>query len=229
MQSPPPGDQMAQAGTEVSTGDQGQVQEPAQVSQPTSQPDQGQTVPVTVLQEVRRELQEIKRENDLYRNAFLNNQFQQQQREPEFDPEEPVTAGQVDAFLERKLQPLRQQAEQDRIRASYVNAKVKYPDFDKMLAYADALVAEQPWMQNVIMSTPDPAIAAYNFGRTHPDALRALQSQQVATVVSQVQKNLNQTPTLSGSASTPVNNTKDFASMSADEFAQFRQSVMDKR
>lgn len=172
-------------------------------------------------QRIQSELETIRRENEQYRQMLLQQQSQQQlpdqpqENEFPFDEDDYLNAGQIKELLNNQKKNFETQREQE-VRVQRDNQMVRnfqeyqktIPDFLETFNLAGEMVRTIPGFKNftkILESFDDPIMATYNLGKLHPNYQVKQTASTTQKVVSQIQNNLKQPPTLtnSGNISTP--------------------------
>lgn len=181
------------------------------------------TVPIDVVETMRREMQELKNSNQFLQNLFLKGQPQQKQPEPDplsqIDPDTVLTAREVLAILEHHEKAKATKAAQEAYSAkenALIEAESTFtqsnPDYNDVISVIPKGVAQS--LYNSYSNVNDLVAAAYKIGKalkgeavTTPNTVKAK-----VDVENKLNQNLNQPKTLSQVKGTNVSldNEKDF-------------------
>lgn len=137
-------------------------EQPAVVETPAATPKKEDTVPLAALKAERDKRQAYEREL-----AQLREQ-QKQATQPNFY-EAP------DQYVAQAVQQVQMQATQRLYAALEAQAREAHPDYDEVLAEVEAHCAENPAIGPQILNSPNPAIAAYRYGKQLRD-MKAMQN-----------------------------------------------------
>lgn len=159
------------------TGEQPQVETPAEQVPPTPDPTPGpETGQYAALKDERRKRQEAEA-----RIAAMEAQFAQMQSRPQPQPEPPADffenpdaflASKLDQFGTQLMQRFQQQQQVDRLNASEAAAKAKYADYDDAFHAFRQAVQSNPALSAQMTASNDPAEFAYRTGKRALDLER---------------------------------------------------------
>lgn len=125
-----------------------------------TEPKKEETVPLAALRAEREKRQSYERE--------LAQLRMQQEKKPDFY-EAP------DQYVQHVMSQAQQQATQRLFAALEAQARDTYPDYDEVFAEVEAHAAENPSIGPQILNSPNPAVAAYKFGKQLRE-MKALQN-----------------------------------------------------
>lgn len=195
------------------------VETPVEPEVPKDTRSEAELSLIREIQEERRERQRLAQEVD-----FLRGSIQQTPAEPEFDPDDLVTRGDLEKMRmeEREKLTAERTAEQRQLASSsFIQS---HSDFQDMMKLADDLVAQNPAMEQVILNSANPAAVAYEYAKTHPAYINkkieeAAQARQTQTV-EKIKKNVETPATLTegGGGTTPEYKPGDIMKLSREEF-----------
>lgn len=173
----------------------GQVQQPAGDSQESKQ------VPLDAFERVRKEAQDSKAEMERLRlrTEILEQAAQQQQKQqgPAWDPEDVPLNKDVKRMVDESVGAIRADVRSQQVAIQEQQARVQHTDYDQVASLGIEMAKQIPGMADILLNTPNPAEAVYNFGKTHPSYLSQSQQQAARQVTEQINSNLNQPRTLS--------------------------------
>ncbi|GEM_PF-6799567 len=187
---------------------EGQIEQPAGESQPTSQE---QYAPIAALQSEREKARLAEERAEFYRQMALANQQTQTQQpavqakpEPQFDPEEFVTYGTIEQQMNNRFQTVEERFKAIEVKGQIAEAKATHSDYEEVLQYADKLAAADPGLKAYILNSQNPPEVAYRIGRGSDEYIQKLIQQQSRTVVDKITTNLNQPQTLNNAPAASV-------------------------
>lgn len=160
--------------------EKGEPAQPEAVATPAAEPKKEETVPLAALRAEREKRQAYERELAELRGK------QQQEQAPNFF-EAP------DEYVQHLMSRAQRQANERLYAALEAQARETYTDYDEVCAEVQAHVAENPAVVPQIMGSPNPAVAAYKFGKQLRE-MKALQDPVAyraairAEVVAELQK-----------------------------------------
>jgi hypothetical protein len=193
---------------------------------------QGNNIPVHVVQSIREELQEIKRQN-----RYLEQQLQtrhsasdEEDEEEDIDDDTPITGADLKRIRQR---------DQERFNAMMVNqersfslkqqvkeAKESFQDYDQVVkTYLPEMLRSKSWAQQAIESADNPALEAYEIAKMHPNyrAKKPSQEEKAEKII----KNASypKAATRSSTVSQRVVSPQSVKDMSRDDFLKYAYSV----
>ena len=157
-------------------------------------------------------------ELEFYKNSGID-------AEPEGDPDDFIVRNEAQEMIRRELEPAKQQLRIQELNMFESQAISKYPDYlDVVNKYGKELLDANPGMKDVILNTPNPAEAVYNYSKLHPNYLTDLQGKTQRDTVKKIQGNLSNTQTVAGSGGSAVTKPKSWATATDAEIeAKMRQ------
>lgn len=175
------------------------------------QPNEGEGEDQGVVVE-RQARQRLEKENDFLRNSItrleqrLDDLGQRlaptREEEPDYDPDDFLTGKDVERIVQSRLEREREERKQNeeqnrqqRMMEQTEQFKKQHSDFEEVIALADDMVAQKPYLRDVIMNADNPAEAAYDIGLLHKDAQKVRKGKQTK----KTPPNLSGTPGSSGS------------------------------
>jgi len=143
----------------------------------------------------------------------------------ESDPDDIATNQSVDDIVEKKLQVIRQDQNNLRIASLVKEAQIIHPDYQAMYEAGVKLVnnsSDPRGMEALIMQQNNPPELIYNLG------LAASNKKDVprTNVAAKVQKNLSKPNTLSQAGGQRPDTSKNYATMSSEEFKEIKRKIM---
>lgn len=171
-----------------------------QVQQPAGDSKESKQVPLDAFERVRKEAQDAKVEAERLRlrtEILEQAAQQQQQRGPAWDPEDVPLNKDVKKMVDESVGAIRADVRQQQVSIQEQQARLQHTDYDHVASLGIEMAKQIPGMADILLNTPNPAEAVYNFGKTHPSYLSQSQQQAARQVTEQINNNLNKPRTLS--------------------------------
>jgi hypothetical protein len=190
---------------------------------------QPRTVPLEVVESIKDQMREVKEHNQQLLQLILSNRQQQpepqqQQQQSGFDipDDDIITGAQLKAILQQQTQTSQQEIRQfqeqqrqvfiDEQKAAY---QQKYPDYNDVLATAQAEAQKDPAIAELIMRSKNPVDVAYKYGKLlRGEALTETNTAKgKVSVENKIVQNLNKAKTLNQAKGTVPAGEDDFDAM----------------
>lgn len=188
------------------------------------------TVPLAALDDERKKRQEyaarlgqIEKENEQYRQFFLEQQKQNQKKEYD-DGDVIPTMSDVKKVLDEAFQKWSEKNQVSNIQTQYDDFKNRHEDFEDVWSTAINLVAKQPYLEKIFAAERNPVQAAYDYAKGHPDYSSKRETQKTKEVLKKVNNNLSRPGTLTeagGMKTSALNEEQKVWNMKQDDFNKF--------
>ena len=188
------------------------------------------TVPFAALDDERKKRQEyaqrlgqIERENEQYRNFFLEQQKQVTKKDEDNNDIIP-TMGDIKKYIEDSFVKWQEQNKVSSIQSQYDDLQSRHDDFNDVWETAKQLVVENPVLEKIFMSEKNPVKAAYEYAKGHPNYSSFRETKKTKEVLKKVNNNLSRPGTLTdagGMKSSSLSEAQKVWNMDPKDFDKF--------